>query len=266
YDRVGLRMMPSPLDAAYAAMGNDAALPLLDSELRTHGKYPRALDGARVLADAHGAELWEANLYNLWLGSLRALSPAADVSDPAAVGMPQVTGTEAWNRRILNTQLGSWAELRHDTLLYAKQSYTGVPGCDYPDAYVDPYPEFFAKLVRFAQRGNELADVLATDLEGGAEQIAGYFNNLESSMAILEGMAQNQREGTPFTADQMAFVNRAVRVIKEDVVCAMVDAPDGWLADLYFVRDKSIEFDPTIADVHTQPADEVGNPVGKVLH
>src|SRR5690606_40805394 len=58
-------------------------------------------------------------------------------SDPAAVGMPEITGTEAWNRRILNTQLASWAELRDDTLLYAKQSYTGVPGCEYPDAYVE---------------------------------------------------------------------------------------------------------------------------------
>lgn len=266
YDRVGLRMMPSPLDAAYAAMGNDAALPLLDAELRTHTRYPGALDGARILADAHGEEFWESNLYNLWLGSLRALSPAADVSDPSAVGMPQVTGTEAWNRRILNTQLGSWAELRHDTLLYAKQSYTGVPACDYPDAYVDPYPEFFAKLVRFAQRGSELAEILAADRESSASYIADYFNNLESSMAILQGMAQNQREGTPFTEDQMAFINRAVRVVEESVGCATVNVPDGWLAHLYFQRDKSIEFDPTIADVHTQPADESGNPVGKVLH
>jgi hypothetical protein len=29
---------------------------------------------------------------------------------------------------------------------------------------------------------------------------------------------------------------------------------------------QSIEFDPTIADVHTQPTDAAGNPVGHVLH
>jgi hypothetical protein len=42
--------------------------------------------------------------------------------------------------------------------------------------------------------------------------------------------------------------------------------PDGWLAKLYINRQKSIEFEPTIADVHTQPADAAGNIVGNVLH
>ena len=41
---------------------------------------------------------------------------------------------------------------------------------------------------------------------------------------------------------------------------------DGWYAKLFFDADKSLEFDPTIADVHTQPADEAGAIVGKVLH
>jgi hypothetical protein len=85
-------------------------------------------------------------------------------------------------------------------------------------------------------------------------------------MNLVAGMAQNEADGIPFTEEQMAFVNRAVRILVEDVVCATVDVPDGWLAELYYVPDTSIEFDPTIADVHTQPTDEAGNPVGKVLH
>ena len=64
----------------------------------------------------------------------------------------------------------------------------------------------------------------------------------------------------------MAFVNRAVRIIKQNVTCTTIDAPDGWLADLYFRPESSIEASPTIADVHTQPADELGNVVGNVLH
>ncbi|MET0795679.1 MAG: DUF3160 domain-containing protein, partial [Polyangiaceae bacterium] len=267
YDRLpSKRMMPNPLDVAYAALGNDQALPLLSSELGQFAGYPGALDGARVLADAHGAQFWNANLYNLWLSSLRALSPGADVSQPASVGMPEVTGTEAWGRRILNTQLGSWAELRHDTLLYAKQSYSGVPGCDYPDAYVDPYPEFYEKLRLFAEQGVALADLLESSLDVGGPSLRSYFSNLASALTTLEGMAKNQREGTPFSAEQMAFVNRAVRIIQQDVTCTTVDAPDGWLSDLYFLPQTSIEASPTIADVHTQPADESGAPVGKVLH
>lgn len=266
YDRVDLRMMPSPLDAAYAALGNDGALPLLASELQSYAKYPGNLEAVRELADAHGETFWESNLYNLWLGSLRALSPAKDLSDPTSMGLPSVAGTEAWNRRILGTQLASWAELRHDTLLYAKQSYTDAPACDYPDAYVDPYPEFFGRLKRFAERGSELVNVLSGGVSENTAAIANYFATLGSTMTTLEGMAQNQRDGVVFSEAQLAFVNRAVRILDESVGCTTVQVPDGWLADLYFNRDQSIEADPTIADVHTQPADEAGNTVGKVLH
>ncbi len=267
YDRVpSKRMLPNPLDVAFAALGNDQALPLLGTELGKFAGYPGALEGARVLSDAHGADFWNANLYNLWLSSLRALSPAADVSKPESTGMPQVTGTDAWSRRILNTQLGSWAELRHDTLLYAKQSYTGAPGCNYPDAYVDPYPEFYEKLRLFAEHGVALADLLQGSLAVGDGSVQSYFTKLGSALSTLEGMAKNQREGTPFSDEQMAFVNRAVRITQESVVCTTIDVPDGWLTDLYFTPSASIEASPTIADVHTQPADENGAPVGNVLH
>jgi len=57
YDRVGkgtiMRMMPNPLDIAYAALGNDDALALLGDEL---AKYPYApdLEAMRTLVDEHG--------------------------------------------------------------------------------------------------------------------------------------------------------------------------------------------------------------------
>jgi hypothetical protein len=44
------------------------------------------------------------------------------------------------------------------------------------------------------------------------------------------------------------------------------DSADGWFADLFYNPSKSIELDPTIADVHTQPTDADGNDVGHVLH
>ena len=48
--------------------------------------------------------------------------------------LPSIALTEGWGRRLVNTQLGSWSELRHDTILYAKQSYTAGMVCEFPDA------------------------------------------------------------------------------------------------------------------------------------
>jgi hypothetical protein len=183
----------------------------------------------------------------------------------ASLGLPSIAGSEAWGRRLLNTQLGSWAQLRHDTLLYAKQSYTGVNGCEFPDAYVEPNPEFFHALGRFAERGSEIA--LALPATSYVREPAGaYFERLGNVSRELAQMAEQQRTGTPFTEAQLAFINDAVRVEEEEQGCTVVEVPNGWYADLFYQPAKSLEQDLTVADVHTQPADAAGNIVGKVLH
>lgn len=204
----------------------------------------------RVLADEHPPEYWHANLYNEWLSSLRALSRGDDA------GLPRVATTEPWGRRVLQTQLASWAELRHDTILYVKQSYTAGAACEYPDAYVDPYPEFFANIASFATRGQEVLTTL------GAASEAAYFERLRGVAGTLEGMAKNQRTGAPHSAEQLAFVNQ----LTFRLGCGTLANFDGWYAKLFYEPGTAIEADPIVADVHTQPTDEAGNPVGKVLH
>jgi hypothetical protein len=263
YDRVADRWLPNPLDAAFAAFGNNQAL-RLEPDLESVPELPGALGGMRRLIDDYDASFWNGNLYNAWSAALRSLSPAGDLTEPASAGLPRIAGTEAWGRRLLNTQLGSWAELRHDTLLYAKQSYTGIPSCEFPDAYVEPYPEFFAALVRYAERGAEVASVASSN-EVLGPALTNYFAQLRSTAALLGEMAEQQRSGTPHTAQQIAFINDAVRV-ETEVGCTTVEVPDGWYAKLFFDPNESIKEALTIADVHTQPSDSDGNIVGNVLH
>ncbi|UCD13537.1 MAG: DUF3160 domain-containing protein [Thermoplasmatales archaeon] len=51
----------------------------------------------------------------------------------------------------LQTALASWSELRHDTILYGKQSYTprftSVPPSPPVVGYVEPVPEFYMRLL-----------------------------------------------------------------------------------------------------------------------
>ncbi len=258
------RMMPNPLDVAYAALGNDQARALLQPELETYS-YAEQLGSTRELVDSHDQDFWDASLYTLWLGALRELSPGPEIADPSAAGLPAVAGTEAWGRRLLNTQLASWAELRHDTLLYAKQSYTMIPTCEYPDAYVDPYPEVFAQLARFASRGSEILSALSS-LQASLTRPLSYLSELQTVATTLQGMAEHQRTGVPHSQEQIDFINDAVRMESVDVVCAAVDMPTGWYPRLFYNRDDATSHDPTIADVHTQPADEFGSIVGRVLH
>lgn len=260
FDRVvggsELRMLPDPLDVAFAALGNDQAATLLRDGLDTY-HYAPDLHAMRFLVDQHPAEYWTGNLYNLWLGSLRTLSGAKDAS-----AQPGVFGTEAWGRRLLNSQLASWAELRHDTILYVKQSYTSGNACEFPDAYVDPYPAFFQSIEAFAAHGREIVVALGLPSEELEMHIESYFHTLEAAAGTLREMAELQLSGEPFSAAHMEFINQ---IVAFEWVCG-VPIAEGWYGELFFDRADAGEFDPTIADVHTQPTDEGGGFVGRVLH
>ena len=262
YDVVPQRLMPDPLDVAYAALGNDAALTLLGPEL---DQYAGALESTRRLVDLHEPSYWSESLYTSWLQALRTLSPSpSQLEDPTR---PGVTHSAAWDARLLNTQLASWAQLRHATTLYAKPSYTTGLLCEYPDAYVEPYPAFFDALQAFARRGTALAEELAPCNEPLGRKLSGYFQNLATAMSTLGDMARSELSGQPFSESQLAFINDAIRKTDD---CPGSATFDGWYAALdYTVMEDgrvSSDMDPVVADIHTQPTDARGNDVGRVLH
>ncbi|HEY5956438.1 MAG TPA: DUF3160 domain-containing protein, partial [Polyangiaceae bacterium] len=252
------RMMPNPLDVAFAAFGNDQALPLLKDEINSYN-YASSLGKARQLVEWHGPDYWESSMYTLWTDSLRQLSP----SQYEHASLPAVARTEAWGRRILNAQLASWAELRHDTILYAKQSYTGVPSCEYPDGYVDPYPGFFLKLRQLGT--NASAKLKAVMPANSYNAAVTYFDRLASVADRLATMATEELTGAPRTQADLDFLNDAV-VTKTEKGCVTISYPSGWYVKLFYTGDDAKEAKPTIADVHTQPADESGATVGRILH
>lgn len=69
-----------------------------------------------------GQETWTQNLYWSWLYTLKTLTQ----EKPA--GYPSFMRNSAWARKELNTYLDSWAELKHDTILYAKPVYAEAGG------------------------------------------------------------------------------------------------------------------------------------------
>lgn len=251
YDRIVwegakvLRMLPDPRDALFV-LGKDGLAPRLADQLEAY-HYQGNLHTLRWLVDSYPADFWTANLYNRWLTALRALN--APTLDPV---FPEPMRTEAWLDRTTNAQLASWAELRHDTLLYAKQSYTGGISCTYPDGYVEPYPELWAALAAYARDAQErFADVPFTSAWQGAA-LAAYFAGFADTMDRLEALARKELAAEPFAADDTAFLED---VIHMDPGCGD-PGYTGWYADLFWGGSElHKEFKPTIADVHTDAND-----------
>ena len=240
------RMMPSPLDVM-AAFGNGEALALLEGELEKW-HYSANLKAATDFVSSHRPEFWEDNLYNLWLDSLRVLH--RPMNDKHA---PQAMQTKAWQHKQLNTQLASWAQLRHDTILYAKQSYTSAAGCDYPKGFVEPYPEFYDKLGIFAKRVKTLfANAHFIDASY-RRHLSRFFTGMQDTMGRLEALARKELEARPFTNAEQAWLETLIRR-KDGNGYGAKPVYNGWYVDLFYKgQEAAIEWDPTVADIHTDP-------------
>lgn len=236
------RLLPSPLDAWFV-LGNRAALPLLQGELETY-HYQKNLAAMDWIVSSYDDDFWTGNLYNLWLSALRTLH-----ADTTSDRYPPVLRTIDWDRRMLHAQLASWAHLRHDTILYAKQSYT-PPFCDYPDGWVDPYPDFFTRLADYAARvGPRFKELGLYKLPLGG-LFEGYFLFLEKHSRMLASIAQAEVDQASFTEEQVRFLKGVLRAWRN---CDQLLLFDGWYPQLIFnANGTNVEvFDPTIADVHT---------------
>jgi hypothetical protein len=84
----------------------------------------------------------------------------------------------------------------------------------------------------------------------------------------LERIAVEQERGNPLSSGDLAFINRAIsEETHKNSSCGGGSETilRGWFVELFY-DGEPMTFKPTIADVHTQPTDLAGNPVGLVLH
>lgn len=266
YDRIkfnGLnicRLFPSTLDPMFA-LGNDAAAQLLIPELNQY-HYSINLAALRYLFDAYSPEYWNSTFYRQWLNAIRTLNPPEDRS-----GLPPFMKTAAFWQEKLNTQLSSWTELRHDNLLYAKQSYTGVPICSFPYSYVEPFPELYEVMIDIGSEGYNYFQGFNIDPEIKLA-ILDYFSSLQSISDTLRMISEKELNNTPLTIGETNFLRDMIFEVQN--YGGGTDY-DGWYPkliynDLAFEYKKLIGKDYIVADIHTTPADCGGGIMGWVKH
>lgn len=267
HDKVDSRMMPSTLDAMFA-LGNNSALHFLEPEI-TRYNYAPNLAGLRYLCDSYASTDWNSSLYATWLQAIRTLNPPKE-SDRET--LPVFMKTAAWWQKTLNTQLASWAELRHDNLLYAKQSYTGGIGCFYPEGFVEPVPELYNTIKAFTKNFSAALQGVLPALENG-ETVRNFVRTMKSYdtvMTALESIARKELRHEPVNEYEKSVIKNWIMNTDVNVGCGTEAHYSGHYQSLLYGVDPNISLDNQpdfiVADVHTQPTDEQGNTVGKVLH
>ncbi len=152
-----IRLLPDALDVP-AALGSDMALQLLEQQGETaYSGYKENMAELRTLLEGASQEQWTASLYSSWLHTLRPLLEEKGEGYPS-----YMTGSE-WQKKALETFAGSYTELKHDTVLYAKQMMAEMGGwIEEADdrGYVEPEPEVYRRFMLLARQTAEGLDAL----------------------------------------------------------------------------------------------------------
>jgi hypothetical protein len=188
------RMMPTALDVM-AALGSDEAYDILDDLGETsYVNYTEQMTKLRGEISALQLDSWTQNLYWAWLYCLDPLLQAKGAP------YPPFMRNEAWTRRDLQTALGSWTELKHDTILYAKQAMAelgGGPPPAPPHGWVEPNPELYARLLaltRMTHDGLASRDLLNVNTEANLAR-------LDDLLDFLLDVAQRELAGEQLTEE-----------------------------------------------------------------
>jgi len=205
-----------------AVLGSERAYEILKAEGDTaYEKYDEQLGKLREKFGAQTPVQWNRNLYGSWVYALEALTT------PAGEGYPTFMQGGAYQDRALWAALCSWAQLRHDTILYAKQPYTPMAGAappgeeppPPPPGYVEPLPEFYGRMLALARMTRAgLADMNVLDEAGLArlerlEEIIGNLLRISLIELRNEPISQEDADYIKYIASRL---ERCIEGIEEN--------------------------------------------------
>jgi len=237
-----VRGFPTGLDLM-ALLGSDRAKEILKQYGDTnYSDYEKKFDELKKTVDSLTKDDWSKNIYMNWLYALKGLIT------PYGKGYQTFMQTDAWKDKELNTALASWAELRHDTILYVKQSYgmaekgegEEIPLEPYP-GYVEPTLEFYSRLLTLTKLTNEgLTKILPQE-----DMQKVYVND---SLDVLYNLVQRLQEIT-----KKELQNKQLEPYEYDFIKHFSDSLDGLLKRAFMGQrmDSKVLKTSMIADVHT---------------
>jgi len=231
------RLLPSALDVA-AAFGSSLAKQQLErSGAMTYPGYPQQLQAMIDLVGQRPAEDWGGTVYDAWLAALQP------VLARHGTAYPPVMRSQAWAAKDLQSGLGSYAQLKHDTILYTKQAVAEGGGDEpqlAPRHWVEPEPVAYARLA-------SAVDLLRTGLTRrgllGADQ-AKLTADLHDLLTFFTRIATDELAGTAISTTD----NRRLAYIGESFEALWFRTTDRNGEDLLSDKDSAL-----IADIASGP-------------
>jgi len=235
-----VRGFPRGLDIM-ALFGSERAKKILENlgDIE-YSDYEKKFSELKQKIDSLSINDWFQNLYWNWLYVLKGLL------GKLGEGNQTFMQTDAWQDKELNTALASWTELRHDTILYVKQSYTMAEmGTALPPppvvGYVEPVPEFYARLLTLTKMTNKGLKGLVPQEELEKLKIESGLNRFSDILSRLLEISKKELENKPLTDEEYRFIENFGSISK-----GLIEIVSGGTVD------SDIFKTVLVADVHTE--------------
>lgn len=219
------RQVPTGLDVM-GVLGSSQAGKLIFVDLKpqtTWPKYETTYNEFKKKIGDYDNTIWQNNLYNGWLWVIKASINEFDTESK----MPFFMTNEAWRNKSLNTALGSYTELKHDTVLYTEQAVAlGGGPKQYADAhYVEPNVELYSKLLWLMQYST-------TNLEARGllnEELLASSKEYIAMLQLLINCSIKELNNAPLSEkdiEQLLWYGGKLETIKNGFIAGSVDRED----------------------------------------
>ncbi len=226
---------PRGLDV-FAAFGVADAESIVDIYYKDADKwdgFTKELDGLKKKFGNYAD--WNKSMYNKWMECLVELQSTGK-------NYPDYMKTGAWSKKNLNTALASWAELKHDAILYAEQPLGAEcgGGSDFPDpdviGYVEPNLGFWNKM-------KELLGLTRSLLEDNnlmTDDLNSKTKSLEDYMDFCLKVSKKELKGETLTSNEYAEIRMLGSSIEWYTLSVLDPDLDLYSWDLVKGADRSI--------------------------
>ncbi len=245
------RATPKGLDF-FAAMGVSAAERILMEEKQEWKGFKPALDNMKKRMQEID---WNETIATQWMNTLKVLNDKGE-------NLPYFMVTSEWDKKNMNAVLASWAELKHDAILYAKQPFgaeCGGGGLPEPmvKGYVEPNINFWKKAIELLNN----TENLLKEQNMLTQKVSEATGRLREEAQFLLNISEKEIAGTPLTDEENDQIE-CIGSTFENISLNLVRQPDQYLDGWSNVEgaDKKVAL---VADVYTANANN--NPNKSIL-
>ena len=251
------RALPKGLDVL-AAFGSDDAYKILIDEYQEDKKWSDYVPEFEKVKKTMKTVNWDASMYNKWMQSLNTLLEKDS-------RQPYFMKTYQWAKKNINAALASWAELKHDCILYGEQPMGAECGGgeDLPEpvvvGYVEPNLAYWNKAI-------ELLDMTEKMLKDNGMLTAkakSITESMREKAQFLKTVSEKELAGKKLTEqeyNQIEYIGSSYEWLTLDMLNAGAENP---IYDWYEIKgaDRKVA---VVADVYT--ANSGNNPDKSIMY